>query len=455
MNKKTRIERDSMGEIEVDTTKFWGANTERSRRNFKIGMGAEDMPLAVVKAIATIKAASATANLTLKKGKMTQEKCDLINQVACLIIDGEMDGEFPLVVFQTGSGTQSNMNVNEVIANKGNSIIGKQLLHPNDDVNMSQSTNDVFPAAMHVASVIAVEDTLIPAASTIISTLKDLEKQYAGIKKCGRTHLQDATPLLFSDEISGWRSSIEKDVELITMALKPLRELALGGTAVGNGINTPEGYAEVVVKEVSRLTGKDFFTSKNKFHSLTSKDEMVFMHGAIKALAMDLHKIANDIRLLASGPRCGIGEITIPENEPGSSIMPGKVNPTQCEAMTMVSAQILGNDTAISFASSMGQLQLNVYMPVIIYDFLQSVRLLSEAMTSLDQNCLKGLTPNTQKMQQNLDNSLMRVTALTPIIGYEKAAEIAKKAHKEGTTLKDACLALGYLSVEELDKILK
>ncbi len=449
-----RTEYDSMGAIEVQTDKLWGANTERSRRNFAIGKGHETMPIEVIKAIAIVKSACATVNAELKPAKMTATKRDAIKKVASMIIDGKLDGEFPLVTFQTGSGTQTNMNVNEVIANYANKQAGTTLLHPNDDVNMSQSTNDVFPTAMHVASVMAIKNNLIPATESLIETFCQLEDKYAGIKKCGRTHMQDATPILFSDEISGWRASVEKSLSLIKLSLVPLQELAIGGTAVGNGINAPIGYDNKVCKVIAQLTNMDFCASNNKFSALTSKNQMVFAHGAIKALAMDLFKIASDVRLLASGPRCGIGEITIPENEPGSSIMPGKVNPTQCEAMTMVAVQILGNDASIAFSASQGQLELNVYMPVIIYNFLQSVRLLSEAIASLDTNCIKGITPNIKKMQENLNKSLMNVTALTPIIGYEKAAEIAKKAHAEGLTLQEACVGLGCYT-EEIEKALE
>ncbi len=450
---KYRTEHDSMGEVSIKNGNFWGANTERSRLNFKIGRGHEHMPVEVIRALAIIKSAAATANNKLQPAKMTAEKCQAINNVAQIIIAGELDEQFPLVVFQTGSGTQTNMNVNEVIANVSSHLAGKPLLHPNDDVNMSQSSNDVFPSAMHIAAVIAIENDLLPAITALQDTFLMLEKQYAGIMKSGRTHLQDATPMAFSDEISGWRASVETAYATIKNNLAPLRQLAIGGTAVGNGINAPVGFGDMVADIVSQMTNTHFEATSNKFHLLTSKSELVAMHGAIKSLAMDMHKIANDVRLLASGPRCGIGEISIPENEPGSSIMPGKVNPTQCEAMTMVAAQVLGNDAAISFAAAMGQLELNVYMPVIIYDFLQSVRLLADALYSFNLRCVAGITPNEQKMQENLSASLMRVTALTPLIGYEKAAQIAKKAHQDNTTLKAACIALGYMT-EEIAAIL-
>ncbi|MBO5671163.1 MAG: class II fumarate hydratase, partial [Clostridia bacterium] len=369
------------------------------------------------------------------------------------VISGSLNSHFPLVVWQTGSGTQSNMNANEVIANRGNEILGKKLLHPNDDVNMSQSSNDTFPTAMHIAAVIAIEDKLIPAAETLIATFRRLEAENEGIVKSGRTHLQDATPITFSQEISGWRSSLERDVELLRLAVKPLCELALGGTAVGTGLNAPKGFAEAVAAEVAALTGKPFVTAANKFHALTSKDELVFAHGAIKALACDMMKIANDIRWLASGPRDGLGEIFIPENEPGSSIMPGKVNPTQCEAVTMVAVQVMGNDTAVGIAASQGNFELNVFMPVCVYNFLQSARLLAEAILSFNKNCAVGIRANREKMHHNLHNSLMLVTALNPYIGYENAAKTAKKAFKDNISLKEACVALGFLTAEKFDEV--
>jgi fumarate hydratase class II len=345
------------------------------------------------------------------------------------------------------------MNANEVIANRGNEIAGKKLLHPNDDINMSQSSNDTFPTAMHIAAVLGIEDKLFPALDLLIDTFKRLEKENEGIVKSGRTHLQDATPITFSQEISGWRSSLERDRQLLELSLAPLHELALGGTAVGTGLNTPKGFDVAVAKAVSEITGKPFVTAANKFHALTSKDELVFAHGALKALAADLMKIANDVRWLASGPRDGLGEIFIPENEPGSSIMPGKVNPTQCEAVTMVAVQVMGNDVAVGLAASQGNFELNVFMPVCIYNFLQSVRLLSEAMVSFNNNCAVGIKANCEKMHHNLHNSLMLVTALNPYIGYENAAKTAKKAYKDNISLKEACVALGFLTAERFDEV--
>jgi fumarate hydratase class II len=369
------------------------------------------------------------------------------------VIDGELSEHFPLAVWQTGSGTQSNMNLNEVIANRANEILGKAILHPNDDVNMSQSSNDTFPTAMHIAAVLILEDKLIPAVKTLIDTFKRLEEENEGIVKSGRTHLQDATPIKFSQEISGWRSSLEKDVDLIERSIEPLRELALGGTAVGTGLNAPKGFDVGVAEEVSKITGKHFVTASNKFHALTSKDELVFAHGAIKALACDMMKIANDVRWLASGPRDGLGEIFIPENEPGSSIMPGKVNPTQCEAVTMVAVQVMGNDVAVTMAASQGNFELNVFMPVCIYNFLQSARLLAEAIVSFNNKCAVGIKANKEKMHHNLHNSLMLVTALNPYIGYENAAKTAKKAFKDNISLKEACVELGFLTAERFDEV--
>ena len=378
---------------------------------------------------------------------------DAISKACDEVISGKLSDHFPLVVWQTGSGTQSNMNANEVIANRGNEIAGKKALHPNDDINMSQSSNDTFPTAMSIASVIGLEDKVIPAIETLVETFKKLERENEGIVKSGRTHLQDATPITFSQEISGWRSSLEKDKKLIEIAVKELKELALGGTAVGTGLNAPKGFDEEVAKAVSQITGKEFVTAPNKYHALTSKDEIVFAHGALKALACDLMKIANDIRWLASGPRLGLGEITIPENEPGSSIMPGKVNPTQCEAVTMVAVQVMGNDTAIGFAASQGNFELNVFMPVTIYNFMQSVRLLSEVMISFNKNCVSGIKANKEKMNSNLHNSLMLVTALNPYIGYENSAKTAKYAYKNNISLKEACVKLGFLTEEKFDEV--
>lgn len=448
-----RIEHDSMGEIKVPADKYWAAQTERSHENFKIGVGIEIMPREITHAFGVLKKAAAIANNILKPEKMTDGKLSAISQACDEVMSGKLNEHFPLVVWQTGSGTQSNMNANEVIANRGNEIAGKKLLHPNDDINMSQSSNDTFPTAMSIAAVLGIEEKIFPAVDKLIATLKKLEKENEGIVKSGRTHLQDATPITFSQEISGWRSSLEKDRKLLEIALPELKELALGGTAVGTGLNAPKGFDTEVAKAVSQITGKDFITAPNKFHALTSKDEIVFAHGALKALAADLMKIANDVRWLASGPRLGLGEITIPENEPGSSIMPGKVNPTQCEAVTMVAVQVMGNDAAIGFAASQGYFELNVFMPVIIYNFTQSVRLLSEVMISFNDNCVIGIKANQDKMHGNLHNSLMLVTALNPYIGYENAAKTAKKAYKDNISLKEACVELGFLTAEKFDEV--
>ena len=448
-----RIEHDSMGEVKVPADKLWAAQTQRSHENFEIGVGIETMPKEIIHAFGILKKAAAMANNALKPEKMTDEKLGAIKSACDEVISGTLNEHFPLVVWQTGSGTQSNMNSNEVIANRGNQILGKKLLHPNDDVNMSQSSNDTFPTAMHIAAVIALEDKLIPAVNTLIETFKRLEEENEGIVKSGRTHLQDATPIKFSQEISGWRSSLERDVELIKLSLKPLYELALGGTAVGTGLNTPKGFDTKVAEEVASITGKPFVTAGNKFHALTSKDELVFAHGAIKALAADMMKIANDVRWLASGPRDGLGEIFIPENEPGSSIMPGKVNPTQCEAVTMVAVQVMGNDVAVGMAASQGNFELNVFMPVCIYNFLQSARLMAEAIMSFNNKCAIGIKANREKMHHNLHNSLMLVTALNPYIGYENAAKTAKKAYKDNISLKEACVELGFLTAERFDEV--
>ena len=448
-----RIEHDSMGDMEVPADCYWGAQTERSRRNFLIGVGIETMPAEIIRAFAVLKKAAANANAVLQPERMTARKAETISAVCDEILAGKLDSQFPLVVWQTGSGTQSNMNVNEVIANRGNEMAGGKLLHPNDDVNMSQSSNDTFPTAMHIAAVTAIETKLFPAIDALTETFKRLETEHEGIVKSGRTHLQDAVPIAFSQEISGWRTSLERDRAMLEMLLPALRSLALGGTAVGTGLNAPKGFAEEVARKVSDITGTSYETASNKFHALTSKDEMVSVHGVLKALAADLMKIANDVRWLASGPRDGLGEITIPANEPGSSIMPGKVNPTQCEAVTMVAVQVIGNDTAIGMAASQGNFELNVFMPVIAYNFLQSVRLLSEAMISFEKNCVTGITANRGKMHDNLYNSLMLVTALNPYIGYENAAKTAKKAYQDNISLKEACVALGFLSAEEFDRV--
>ncbi len=444
-----------MGEVRVPADKYWGAQTERSRNNFRIGVGKETMPEEIVRAFGVLKHAAAVANHRLRPEKMNDEKYSAVIRAAEEVAEGKLMDNFPLVVWQTGSGTQSNMNANEVIAARGNEIAGKKLLHPNDDVNMSQSSNDTFPTAMHIAAVTILEDRLIPAAEALIETFKRLEEENKGVIKSGRTHLQDATPISFSQEISGWRSSLERDCELIRLSLKPLKELALGGTAVGTGLNAPAGFDREVAAAVSELTGRDFVTAKNKFHALTSKDEIVFAHGALKGLAADLMKIANDVRWLASGPRDGLSEISIPENEPGSSIMPGKVNPTQCEQVTMVAVQVMGNDAAIGMAASQGNFELNVFMPVIAYNFLQSARLLTESMTSFNLNCASGIKADREKMKHNLHNSLMLVTALNPYIGYENAAKTAKLAYREGISLREACLKLGFLSAEKFDEVFK
>ena len=448
-----RMEHDSMGEVRVPADKYWGAQTERSHENFPIGVGLETMPREITRAFGVLKLAAARANHVLKPEKMTKEKLTAIEKAATEVLEGKLFEHFPLVVWQTGSGTQSNMNANEVIANRGNELAGKKLLHPNDDINMSQSSNDTFPTAMHIAAVCALEDRVIPAIDTLVSTFRRLEQEHEGVVKSGRTHLQDATPISFPQEISGWRSSLERDKELLLLAVKPLKELALGGTAVGTGLNTPKGFDTAVAAEIAKLTGKDFVTAENKFHALTSKDELVFAHGALKALAADMMKIANDVRWLASGPRDGLGEIFIPENEPGSSIMPGKVNPTQCEAVTMVAVQVMGNDVAVSMAASQGNFELNVFMPVCIYNFLQSARLLAESIVSFNDRCACGIRANREKMEHNLHNSLMLVTALNPYIGYENAAKTAKKAYKENISLKEACVSLGFLTAERFDEV--
>ena len=448
-----RIEHDSMGEVKVPADKYWAAQTERSHENFLIGVGIETMPREITHAFGVLKKAAAMANHDLKPEKLTDEKLTAISQACDEVMSGSLNEHFPLVVWQTGSGTQSNMNANEVIANRGNEIAGKKLLHPNDDIHMSQSSNDTFPTAMHISAVIAIEDKLFPAIDQLVATFKRLEEENEGIVKSGRTHLQDATPIKFSQEISGWRASLEKDKKMLELALPELKELALGGTAVGTGLNAPKGFDVKVAEAVSQITGKRFVTAPNKFHALTSKDEIVFAHGAMKALAADLMKIANDVRWLASGPRDGLGEIFIPENEPGSSIMPGKVNPTQCEAVTMVAVQVMGNDVAVGMAASQGNFELNVFMPVCAYNFLQSARLLAEVMVSFNKNCAVGIKANKEKMHHNLHNSLMLVTALNPYIGYENAAKTAKKAYKENISLKEACVALGFLTAEKFDEV--
>lgn len=450
-----RIEKDTMGEIKVPADKLWGAQTQRSLQNFKIS--AEKMPLDVVYGMAYVKKAVAQANLKL--GVLDEQKAAIIGEVADEIISGKWDEHFPLVVWQTGSGTQTNMNVNEVIANRANALLAERGLdiriHPNDDVNRSQSSNDTFPAAMHIAGVMAVEKQLLPSLDVLAATLKAKIEAFNHIVKIGRTHLQDATPLTLGQEVSGWYAMLEKTRAMLVQSVDTMRELALGGTAVGTGLNAHPKFAVQVAEEMTALTGTLFITAPNKFHALTSHDQIVYTHGAIKALAADLMKIANDVRWLASGPRCGIGELIIPENEPGSSIMPGKVNPTQSEAMTMAVCQVMGNDAAIGFAASQGNFELNVFKPVIMYNFLQSVALMADSMVSFNDNCAVGIEPNLPVIQRNLEQSLMLVTALNPHIGYENAAAIAKNAHKKGLTLKESAVASGLLTEEQFDQYVR
>ena len=441
----TRIEHDTMGEIAVPADRHWGAQTQRSLENFKIG--GQRQPKEIIAAFAYLKEACALANAAA--GKLTEEQAEAVAAACREIRAGKWDEEFPLVVWQTGSGTQTNMNVNEVIAH----LAGERgvALHPNDHVNASQSSNDTYPSALHIASALALEQQVLPAAARLALAFKALEEAYPDLIRIGRTHLQDATPLKFAQEVSGWRELVETPCRMLRAAQAELCRLAIGGTAVGTGLNAPKGYDEAVCKELRELTGVDFQPDENKFHALTSKDALVFAHGALKALAANLMKIANDIRWEASGPRCGMGELHIPENEPGSSIMPGKVNPTQCEAVTMAAVQVMGNDAAIGFAASQGNFQLNVFLPVSAYNFLLSANLLADAMDSFRAHCVEGIVPNAEKMEENLRNSLMLVTCLTPEIGYEKAAECAKKALRDGTTLKEAVLSLGLLTAEEFD----
>ncbi|MCY8913979.1 class II fumarate hydratase [Bacillus atrophaeus] len=450
-----RIEKDTMGEVKVPADKFWGAQTQRSKENFKIG--SEKMPKQVVKAFAILKRSTAIANERL--GNLDSEKAEAIAAVCDEVLKGKYDDNFPLVVWQTGSGTQSNMNMNEVVANRATALLKEKnsdkTIHPNDDVNRSQSSNDTFPTAMHVAGVLAIYEQIVPALDQLRNTLDEKAKAYQDIVKIGRTHLQDATPLTLGQEISGWVYMLDRSKEMILEATEKIRELAIGGTAVGTGINAHPEFGELVSEEITKLTGQTFNSSPNKFHALTSHDEITYVHGALKALAADLMKIANDVRWLASGPRCGIGEIVIPENEPGSSIMPGKVNPTQSEALTMIAAQIMGNDATIGFAASQGNFELNVFKPVIIYNFLQSVQLLSDGMNSFHDKCAVGIEPDKETIQENLSNSLMLVTALNPHIGYENAAKIAKLAHKEGLTLKEAALKLELLTEEQFNEMVK
>ncbi len=446
-----RIEHDTMGEVRVPANRCWGAQTQRSHENFPIGT--EKIPQEIIHAFAVLKKAAALANCKL--GNLDARRANAIEAACDEILAGKLDDEFPLVVWQTGSGTQSNMNVNEVVAARANALLGEKLVHPNDHVNKSQSSNDTFPTAMHIAALTAAEDHVLPALDGLAATFERLSAEYADVIKVGRTHLQDATPLTLGQEISGWSSSLRRDERMIRGAMEGVRELALGGTAVGTGLNALPAFGETVAQEISALTGKSFVTAPNKFHALTSKDELVYLHGAFKALAADLMKIANDVRLLASGPRCGIGELLIPENEPGSSIMPGKVNPTQCEAMTMVAVQVMANDVAVGMAASQGNFELNVFMPVCIYNFLQSARLLGDVMRSFELRCARGIKPNREKIQAYLDESLMLVTALNPHIGYENAAKVAKTAFAEGITLREAAVRLGFLTAEAFDRIVR
>ena len=446
-----RIEKDSMGEMRVPADRYWGAQTQRSFENFKIGK--EVMPREITAAFGILKKAAALVNNEIDA--LPIEKVKAICAAADEVASGKLDEHFPLVVWQTGSGTQSNMNANEVIANRGNEVAGKKLLHPNDDVNMSQSSNDTFPTAMSIAAVLSIENKLLPAIDALAATFLRLEKENRGVIKSGRTHLQDAVPISFAQEISGWRTMLTEAREMLKISVKKLSVLALGGTAVGTGLNAPLGFAEKAAQKISELTGKGFSTAPNKFHALTSKDAFVFAHGALKALAANLMKIANDVRFLASGPRCGLGEISIPENEPGSSIMPGKVNPTQCEALTMVAVQVMANDTAVGIAASQGNFELNVFMPVIIYNFLQSVNLLADGITSFDKRCASGIKANKDKMKANLYNSLMLVAALNPYIGYDNSARCAHLAYRENITLKEACVKLGFLTAEKFDEVFR
>ena len=446
-----RIEHDSIGEIRVPADHLWGAQTQRSLMNFPVGW--EKMPGNIIKAFALLKKAAAQVNAELSPQKMTLSKSMAIMNACDEICRGKWNGEFPLSVWQTGSGTQTNMNLNEVIANRSNELMKQNAVHPNDDVNMSQSSNDTFPTAMHIAAAVSVSAELLPALDKMISTLERLKKENEGIVKSGRTHLQDAVPIAFSQEISGWQGMLETDREQIIKALDGLYQLAIGGTAVGTGLNAPKDFGDRVAKKLSEYTGLPFESASNKFHALSSLDRIAFAHGALKALACDMMKIANDVRWLSSGPRCGLSEITIPENEPGSSIMPGKVNPTQCESVTMVAVQVMGNDASIGIAASQGNFQLNVFLPVTAYNFLQSARLLTDSLLSFEKRCLSGVKANKEKMNENLHRSLMLVTALNPYIGYENAAKVAKKAYRENLSLKEACLRLGFLSEEEFDKV--
>lgn len=444
---EVRLEHDTMGQVAVPAEKLWGAQTQRSLENFPIGE--EKMPADLIRAFGVLKGACAAANHRL--GKLDARRAALIQAACQALLAGELEGNFPLAVWQTGSGTQTNMNTNEVLARFGNLKAGEALLHPNDHINMSQSSNDTFPTALHIAGATALHQRLFPALDAMADCLRDLEEAHGAIVKTGRTHLQDAVPITFGQELSGWRSLLEHARAMVEASLEGLYELALGGTAVGTGLNAPQGFGQTAAEEVARRTGLPFRTAPNKFHALTAQDAMVFSHGALKALAANLMKIANDVRWLASGPRCGLGELFLPENEPGSSIMPGKVNPTQCEAVTMVAVQVMGNDAAIGMAASQGNFELNVFLPLIGHNYLQSVRLLADAMDSFTKRCLLGLRPNREKMEENLRRSLMTVTALTPLVGYENGAKIAKLAHRENLSLKEAAVALDLLTPEAFD----
>lgn len=450
----TRKEKDSIGYVDVPADKYWAAQTQRSKENFKIG--GQQMPIEIVQAFAILKAAAAKTNASL--GALPQEKAELIGEVAQEILAGKLDDQFPLVVWQTGSGTQSNMNVNEVIANRGHVIKGGALtdeskyLHPNDDVNKSQSSNDTFPTAMHIAAYKMLVETTIPGIEKLRDTLQAKAEKYMSVVKIGRTHFMDATPLTLGQELSGYVAQLNFGIKAIKNTLAHLSELALGGTAVGTGLNTPDGYPEMVAKNIAEATGLPFVTGSNKFEGLAAHDAIVEAHGALKTVAVSLMKIGNDIRMLASGPRCGIGEIIIPANEPGSSIMPGKVNPTQSEALTMAMAQVVGNDVAINVGGMNGHFELNVFKPMMIFNFLMSARLIGDACVSFNDNCAEGIEPNTERIKDNLNNSLMLVTALNTKIGYDKASEIAKKAYKEGSTLKAASVALGYVTEAQFDE---
>lgn len=446
-----RTEHDSLGTMQVPEERFWGAQTQRCLNNFKIGT--EKMPQEIIKAFAYLKKAAALSNHALKPDRMTEEKTRAIASVCDEILSGALDNEFPLPVWQTGSGTHTNMNVNEVIAGRANALAGKALLHPNDDVNMSQSSNDTFPTAMHIAAVMSINERLLPALDALEASLLRLEKENESVIKAGRTHLQDAVPIRFSQEISGWRSMLASGKAQLKRSMEALLLLAMGGTAVGTGLNAPKGYVEGFIRELRTLTEIDFSASENFYRSLTSQSALVCAHGVIKAVACDLIKIANDIRWLSSGPRCGLGEITIPANEPGSSIMPGKVNPTQCEALIMAAIRVIGNDTVISLSATQGNFELNVCQPVCAYSFLQSVRILSDAALSFEEHCVRGIAANRQQMAFYLSRSLMSVTSLSPVIGYEQAAKIVQTAQRENLTLKEACLKFGLLTEEDFDRI--